>query len=119
MEQSIVFAKALRDRGCSFIHVSSGGLSPFQKIPPGPNYQVSFAETIRLETGLPTIAVGLITEPEQADMVGLARGILYNPRWLWHAAAKLNAQVEAPPQYRCCQPCGLKSLFGEVSFRQR
>jgi hypothetical protein len=52
-------------------------------------------------------------------MVGLPRGILYNPRWPWHAAAKLNAKVDAPPQYRRCQPRGLKSLFGEVSYRQR
>ncbi|VTR47547.1 NADPH dehydrogenase [Serratia fonticola] len=63
----------------------------------GPNYQVPFAETIKHKVGIPTIAVGLITEPEQAeaivatgqaDMVALARGILYNPRWPWHAAAK-------------------------------
>jgi 2,4-dienoyl-CoA reductase-like NADH-dependent reductase (Old Yellow Enzyme family) len=128
LKQSIVFAKALKERGCSFIHVSSGGLSPQQKIPLGPNYQVPLAEAIRSETGLPTIAVGLITEPEaaeaiivegRADMVGLARGMLYDPRWPWHAAAKLGAQVVAPPQYLRCQPRGLKLLFGDVEFRQR
>jgi 2,4-dienoyl-CoA reductase-like NADH-dependent reductase (Old Yellow Enzyme family) len=126
--QCIRFALALRERGCAFIHVSSGGLSTLQQIRPAPNYQVPFAEAIRAETGLPTIAVGLITEPEdaeaiiatgRADMVGLARGILYDPRWPWHAAAKLNAQVEAPPQYWRCQPHGLKALFGEVAFQQR
>lgn len=128
LEQSIVFAQALRERGCAFIHVSSGGLTPSQKIPLGPNYQVPLAESIRNATGLPTITVGLITEAEEAeaiiaenraDMVGLARGILYDPRWPWHAAAKLGAQVEAPRQYWRCQPRGLKSLFGEVEFRQR
>ncbi len=128
LEQSLVFAKALKDRDCSFIHVSSGGLSPQQKIPLGPQYQVPFAKAIRSETGLPTITVGLITEPEaaeaiivegQADLVGLARGILYDPRWPWHAAAKLGAQVVAPPQYLRCQPRGLKLLFGDVEFRQR
>ena len=122
IEQSVVFGHTLRQRGCAFIHVTSGGLSPHQKIPIGQNYQVSLAEKIRRETGLPTIAVGLITEPEQAeailvegraDMVALARGMLFDPRWPWHAAAKLGAQVEAPPQYWRSQPRSLKNLFGD------
>ena len=128
IEQSVVFGHTLRQRGCAFIHVTSGGLSPHQKIPIGQNYQVSLAEKIRRETGLPTIAVGLITEPEQAeailvegraDMVALARGMLFDPRWPWHAAAKLGAQVEAPPQYWRSQPRGLSSLFGDVKIGQR
>ncbi|NLU17865.1 MAG: NADH:flavin oxidoreductase/NADH oxidase [Serratia liquefaciens] len=119
-QQSVVLAKALKEQGCDYIHVSSGGLSPLQKIPVGPNYQVPFAETIKRESGLPTIAVGLITEPEQAeaivatgqaDMVALARGILYNPRWPWHAAAKLGEKVSAPPQYWRSEPHVLKGLF--------
>ena len=128
VEQSVVFGKALAERDCAFIHVSSGGLSPEQKIPLGPGYQVALAEKIRRETGLSTIAVGLITEAQaaeaiiaegRADMVALARGILYNPRWPWHAAAELGAQVDAPPQYWRCQPRGLATLFGDVRFRQR
>ncbi|QSB02334.1 NADH:flavin oxidoreductase/NADH oxidase [Methylomonas sp. EFPC1] len=128
LAQSMIFAKALQARGCGFIHVSSGGLSPLQKIPVAPHYQVPLAASIRAETGLPTIAVGLITEAEeaeaivadgQADMVGLARGILYDPRWPWHAAAKLGAQVAAPPQYWRCQPREHKALFGDIRFRQR
>lgn len=128
LDQSVAFANALKARGCAFIHVSSGGLSPLQKIPVGPNYQVPLAASIRAETGLPTITVGLITEADdaeaiiadgQADMVGLARGILYDPRWPWHAAAKLGAQVEAPPQYWRCQPREQKALFGDIRFRQR
>jgi 2,4-dienoyl-CoA reductase-like NADH-dependent reductase (Old Yellow Enzyme family) len=120
IEQTVVFAKELQRRGCSFIDVSSGGLSPLQQIPLEPGYQVPFAERIRSETGLVTIAVGLITEPEQAekivssgqaDMVSLARGILYDPRWPWHAAAKLGAQVVAPNQYLRSQPRELKNLF--------
>ncbi|PVD44817.1 oxidoreductase [Serratia liquefaciens] len=119
-QQSVALAKALKELGCDYIHVSSGGLSPLQKIPVGPNYQVPFAETIKRESGLPTIAVGLITEPEQAeaivatgqaDMVALARGILYNPRWPWHAAAKLGEKVSAPPQYWRSEPHVLKGLF--------
>ncbi|MDZ4058023.1 MAG: NADH:flavin oxidoreductase/NADH oxidase [Polynucleobacter sp.] len=128
IEQSIVFADELRDRGCAFIHVSSGGLSPMQKIPLGPNYQVGLAESVRRATGLPTVAVGLITEPQQAedivasgqaDMVALARAILFNPRWPWHAAAALGGQVEAPAPYWRSQPRGLSDLFGDIRFGQR
>ena len=128
IEQSVVFGKALRHRGCAFIHVSSGGVSPRQKIPLAPDYQVPMAERIRTETGLPTIGVGLITEPEQAeaiinegraDMVALARGMLFDPRWPWHAAAKLGAQVEAPRQYWRSQPRGQTALFGDVKIGQR
>ncbi|MGE5471698.1 MAG: NADH:flavin oxidoreductase/NADH oxidase [Bacteroidota bacterium] len=122
-EGSVQFAQALRQLGCDFIHVSSGGLSPQQKIALGPNYQVPLAETIRRESGLPTMAVGLITEAEQAeaiiaagqaDMVALARGILFDPRWPWHAAARLGAQVEAPPQYWRSLPTGQEALFGDM-----
>ena len=120
VEQSVVFARELQRRGCAFIDVSSGGLSPQQQIPVEPGYQVPFAERIRRETGLPTIAVGLITEPEQAeaivssghaDMAALARGMLYDPRWPWHAAARLGAQVDAPKQYLRSQPHAFKNLF--------
>jgi len=120
LEQSIVLAKALDKLGCNYIHVSSGGLSPQQKISVGPNYQVPFAERIKQEVQMPVIAVGLITEPEQAeaiistgqaDMIALARGILYNPRWPWHAAAKLGAKVSAPKQYWRSEPHNVKGLF--------
>lgn len=100
--------QALKAAGCDYIHVSSGGLSPQQRISVGPGYQVPFAKKIRQETGLTTFAVGMITEPEQAeaiiangdaDAIALARGALYGPRWPWHAAAKLGAQVQGPKQY--------------------
>ena len=83
----MVLGQALRERGCSFIDVSSGGVSTQQQIARGPDCQVLLAERIRTETGLPIIAVGLITEPEQAqaiitegraDFVALARGMLFN-----------------------------------------
>lgn len=128
IDQSVVLGQALRERGCDFLHVSSGGVSPQQKIPLGPSYQVPFAQRLRAETGLPTIAVGLITEAQQADsiiregqadMVALARGMLYNPRWPWHAAAELGAQVEAPRQYWRSQPRGLTHLFGDIKIGQR
>jgi 2,4-dienoyl-CoA reductase-like NADH-dependent reductase (Old Yellow Enzyme family) len=108
LEQSVALARELKKLGCDYIHVSSGGLSPIQQVPAVPGYQVPFARRIRQETGLTTIAVGLITEPKQAeatltdgsaDLVALARGMLYDPRWPWHAAAELGAQISAPPQY--------------------
>ena len=128
MTQSITFSQTLQQRGCSFIHVSSGGVSPRQHIPLGPGYQVGLAAHIKQATGLPTIAVGLITEAEQAeaiissgqaDLVALARGILSDPHWPWHAAAKLGAQVVAPRQYWRSQPRGMSTLFGDVKIGQR
>jgi len=120
LEQSVVLAKALAKRNCAFIHVSSGGLSTQQAITPAPDYQVPLAARIRAESGLPTIAVGMVTDAEQAeaivargdaDMVGVARVMLYDPHWPWHAAAKLGAQVSAPPQYWRSQPHGVHKLF--------
>jgi 2,4-dienoyl-CoA reductase-like NADH-dependent reductase (Old Yellow Enzyme family) len=128
VEQSIVFAKALAQRGCSFMHVSSGGVSPLQKIPLSPGYQVPLAERIKAAVGLPTIAVGLVTEPAQAEaivaagqaeLVALARAILFEPHWPWRAAAELGAQVEAPSQYWRSQPRDLKALFGDARIGQR
>lgn len=128
LEQSVVFARELEQLGGHFMHVSSGGLSPAQKIPVGPGYQIEFAARIKRETGMPTIGVGLITEAEQAerivaggqaDMVALARAMLYDPRWPWHAAAELGAQVSAPPQYWRSQPREFKDLFGNTRLGQR
>jgi 2,4-dienoyl-CoA reductase-like NADH-dependent reductase (Old Yellow Enzyme family) len=118
--QSVELAKRLKGLGAAYIHVSSGGLVPEQKITLGPGYQVPFAEAVRRESGLATIAVGLITEPKQAeeivssgqaDAVALGRAMLYDPRWPWHAAAELGAQASCPPQYLRCQPRGLKELL--------
>ena len=98
----------LQAAGAEFIDVSSGGNSPEQKIDAGPGYQTGFAATIKREVGLPTMAVGQITEPrqaeailrsDQADMVALARGMLTNPRWAWHAAEVLDAEAAYAPQY--------------------
>jgi len=120
LDQTIVFAKALQAHGCSAIHVSSGGLTPTQQIPIGPNYQVPLARAVKQATGLPVIAVGLITDFDQAeaiigtgdaDFVALARAILYNPRWPWHAAAHLGASVKAPNQYLRSQPSRYRNLF--------
>jgi 2,4-dienoyl-CoA reductase-like NADH-dependent reductase (Old Yellow Enzyme family) len=120
IEATCEFAKALEEHGCDAIHVSTGGNHPAQKIPVGPNYQVPFARAVKAVVDMPVIAVGLITAFEQAeaivstgdaDMIALARGMLYDPRWPWHAAAALGATVWAPNQYLRCQPDGLSNLF--------
>ena len=120
IEEAVVFAGALERHGAAAVHVSSGGLSPDQAIKPSPGYQLPLARRIKERIGIPTIAVGLITDPAQAetvlvegdaDAVALARGMLYDPRWPWHAAAALGEQVWAPNQYLRCQPASLRHLF--------
>ncbi len=128
IEGTVALSKALQVRGCAAIHVSSGGVSPLQAIKLGPGYQVPYARQVKHDVGLPTIAVGLITEAEQAeaiiangeaDAVSLARAMLYDPRWPWHAAARLGAQVHAPKQYWRSQPRGLEDLFEGAHFGAR
>jgi 2,4-dienoyl-CoA reductase-like NADH-dependent reductase (Old Yellow Enzyme family) len=120
VEQTIAFARALEERGCAAIHVSSGGSDPRQDIPVGPSYQVPLARAVKRAVGIPVVAVGLITGFEQAeaivgtgdaDLIALARGILYDPRWPWHAAAELGGKVRVPPQYLRSQPRRHGDLF--------
>jgi NADPH2 dehydrogenase len=126
--QTIELAKELKKRGVDWIDASSGGVSPLQKIPLGPGYQVQFAEAIKQGAGVNTMAVGLITGASQAedivasgkaDMVALARGMLYDPRWGWHAAAQLGGHVSAPPAYWRAPPHEQKDLFGATTFGTR
>jgi 2,4-dienoyl-CoA reductase-like NADH-dependent reductase (Old Yellow Enzyme family) len=128
VEQTIVMARELERRGAAATHVSSGGASPKQAIKLGPGYQVPFARVVKLATSIPVITVGLITEPEQAeailaegdaDAIAIARAALYDPRWPWHAAAKLGAQVVAPKPYWRSQPNNLKALFAGAAIAQR
>jgi 2,4-dienoyl-CoA reductase-like NADH-dependent reductase (Old Yellow Enzyme family) len=113
LAQSLVLAGELKSLGCDFIDVSSGGLDPRQKIDLKPGYQVPFAERIRAETGLVTMAVGLITEPAQAeaivaggqaDLIAMARAMMDDPRWAWHAARALGAETAYSPRYVRCSP---------------
>lgn len=115
IEEAIAYTKALLERGCDFVDVSSGGNSPDQKIVVGPGYQTKFAAQVKREVPEMTVmAVGKITEPhqaehilqtEQADMVALARGITYDSRWAWHAAEALGDERAAfPPQYARSHP---------------
>jgi 2,4-dienoyl-CoA reductase-like NADH-dependent reductase (Old Yellow Enzyme family) len=128
LEQTLAYAQELKKLGCSFFDVSGGGLTPAQKIPLSPGYQVPFASAVKRETGVPTMAVGLITEARQADeivssgqadMVALGRGMLYDARWPWHAAATLGVQIPGPKQYLRAPPHQAKDLFQPASAARR
>jgi 2,4-dienoyl-CoA reductase-like NADH-dependent reductase (Old Yellow Enzyme family) len=108
VEDGVGIARAYRDAGLGYICCSSGGISPQQRVPTGPGYQVHLAEAVRAATGIATRAVGLIDDPRQADaivrdgradLVALARAFLADPRWVWRAAATLGHEVAMPPQY--------------------
>lgn len=120
VEESIVLSQHLEQLGAAYIHVSSGGLDVKQKIQLKPLYQVPFAAAIKQQVKIPVIAVGLITDAVQAeqilqrgeaDAIGVARAIQYDPRWPWHAAAELGTQIAIAPQYLRCQPHAYKALF--------
>jgi 2,4-dienoyl-CoA reductase (NADPH2) len=98
----------LKDAGVDLIDVSSGGLVPGVTIPLGPGYQVPFASTIRSRVNIMTGAVGLITEPSQAeeivssgkaDIVLLAREMLREPYWALKAQSVLGTETSWPQQY--------------------
>ncbi|HEX7387685.1 MAG TPA: NADH:flavin oxidoreductase/NADH oxidase [Castellaniella sp.] len=120
LDQTVALAQALKGKGCDWIDVSTGGLSPQQKISPHPSFQVPFAQRVRKASGLTTGGVGLITSARQADdiirsgqadMISIARAILWDPRWPWHAAEELGAQVTAAPQYWRSLPHGAHPVF--------
>ncbi|MGC1617578.1 MAG: NADH:flavin oxidoreductase/NADH oxidase [Candidatus Acidiferrum sp.] len=109
LSQTVALARELKPLGVDLIDVSSGGTLPGVKIPFGPGYQTGFAEAIRKEARIPTGAVGMITEPmqaetilatEQADLVFLARELLRDPYWPRRAAKALDVKIEAPEQYQ-------------------
>lgn len=109
LAQTIELARQLKTLGVDLIDTSSGGTVPGVKIPLGPGYQTGFSEAIRKEAGIATGAVGMITEPtqaeailatEQADLIFLARELLRDPYWPRRAAKALEVKIEAPPQYQ-------------------
>ena len=120
LDQSVALAKELKDLGVDLVDCSSGGLVPRAQIPLGPGYQVPFAARIRTGGGLPTGAVGLITDAEQAeqilaqgsaDLVLLGRELLRDPRWPLHAAKALGVEASWPASY-------LRAARGSVPTRQ-
>jgi len=109
LQDSIELARHVKSLGVDLVDASSGGLVPYAKIELGPGYQVPFAEAIRREAAVPTAAVGLITDPKQADsivgqgqadLVLLAREFLRDPYWPLHSAKRLEAKIDVPVQYR-------------------
>ena len=128
VEDSIALARRLKDAGCDWIDTSSGGISPKQKIPLGPGYQVHLSRQIRRATSIATIAVGLITEAKQAeaivasadaDLVAMARAMLWDPRWPWHAAATLGASIVAPQQYWRSAPREAANVIANAKLGMR
>ena len=113
-EDAVAYARELQRLGFDFICVSSGATVPHAKIPVGPGFQVGFAQ--RIKSSVPNIAVravGMIADPDQAeeiiasgkaDMVAMARAILDNPRWVWHAAERFGVKLDYPPQYARSHP---------------
>ena len=127
-EETCRWATQLKALGADFVHVSSGGVSPLQKIPVGPGYQLPLARQVREASGLATLGVGLITQATQAeaalqngdaDLVALARAFLYNPRWGWQAAGELGGTVQAMPAYWRCLPKEAQTAFGNVRIGMR
>ncbi len=115
VEDSVVFAKALKDIGCDIVHLSSGGNSADRPpVGPGfPGYQLPASEAIKQQTDMPTMGVGYINEPEfaeqviatgRADMVAMGRGMLYDPRFAWHAAEALGVEASYPTRYMRSEP---------------
>ncbi|MGI9520688.1 MAG: NADH:flavin oxidoreductase/NADH oxidase [Hyphomicrobiaceae bacterium] len=113
VKSTVAISSELRALGCDYVHISSGGLSPDQEIVDGPGYQTGFAAEVKRVVDIPVITVGQISEPRQAetilqtgqaDMVALARPMLFNPRWTWHAALELGEETFYPHQYRRGHP---------------
>jgi len=112
-DEAGIFAGNLRDIGFDYVCVSSGGISPGARPAIAPGYQVPLAAAVKKASGIAVQAVGMIVDPHQAeaiiancdaDCVALARGFLDDPRWAWHAAAALGAEVNYPPQYLRARP---------------
>ena len=112
-EDSIALAKMVHPLGVDLIDCSSGGSSPNAKVPLAAGYQVPFANSIRRHANIATAAVGMITEPLQADqiirkgeadLVIMAREFLRDPYWPLHAAATLHQEITWPPQYERAKP---------------
>lgn len=108
VDETVRLAAQLQAHGVDLLDVSSGGNAPRARIATGPGYQVPFAERVRAETSLPVAAVGLITEPQQAekiitegraDAVLLGRELLRSPSWAQEAARELGGELRKPEQY--------------------
>ena len=121
-DDAVVFTRQLHDLGCDYVCVSSGGIAPGARLPSGPGYLVPITAQVKSETDTAVRAVGQILDPQQAediiatgqaDMVAMGRALLDNPRWPWHAAQRLGAELAYPQQYARSHPdlwSGAKSI---------
>jgi len=121
--QSIAYVRAAQELGIAYVCVSSGGIRGKVAVPAAPGYQVPLAHEVRQATGVPTRAVGLITDPRQAeqilaagsaDMIALARAFLDDPRWGWRAADMLGAKTHSPPQYHLARSEGWRRIREQI-----
>lgn len=121
VEEVVTYAQELRRAGVDVVTASGGGVSSEQRVQPEPGYQLPAAASIRAETGVTTCAVGMIHDARQAeqiiaggsaDLVALARAMLYNPRWPFHAAVTLGHDMAWPPQYERAGPKAWKLARG-------
>jgi 2,4-dienoyl-CoA reductase-like NADH-dependent reductase (Old Yellow Enzyme family) len=122
IEDAVAFASALKALGCDFFDISGGGNS-MMRPEVGPAYQAPLAAAVKQATGVPTMAVGMIRDPHLAeqlinegkcDMVALARGMLYEPRWTWRAAFELGGESAYPDQYKRGNPLLWPQAFPEA-----
>ncbi len=121
---AVIIVSTLKRAGLDYVCVSSGGIMAQTRNPTSPGYNVPIAEKIRNETGISTRTVGLIVAPKQAesiisngqaDMISLARAMLDDPHWPWHAAQELGAEVAIPPQYLRAGP----KLWSGAKLREK
>ena len=119
-EETVILARELKKLGCDYLDVSTGGVDPRAKIPLAAAYQVPFSEKVRKEADIPTMTVGLIADAQlaekivaegQADMVAIARGAMWNPRFAWHAAEALGGEALYAPKMMACHPKMRPQLF--------
>ena len=112
-DDAVVYARELKALGCDYVTLSGGGVVLDAKVPVAPAYQLPYAEKVKREVGITTGSVGLIASAKHAeeivasgksDFVALARGMLFDPRWPWHAALELGTDIEYPPQYARAHP---------------
>lgn len=113
LEDTIEITGLLKEAGLDYVCISAGAITSDAKIPISPGYLVPAASRIRREVGIATFATGMIFEARQAeeiiadghaDMVAIARSMLDDPRWAWHAAERLDVPLEIPMQFWMARP---------------
>jgi NADPH2 dehydrogenase len=128
LDEAVRFARELRERGCDYVCVTSGGIVGKAPIPYAPGYMAPLAARVRRGAGMATRAVGYISDPAlandlvargDADMVAIGRGFLDDPRWVWHAAQALGDTIKYPPQYEKTRPAVWRRMPAPAAERLR